>query len=224
MSAVPEDNNSQLEQSGASDASLQSVHAELAHKKPERKEGYAMTPLALLGFMSGLILVTSIFFVHNIGAFDPLAIDGRYVKGAGGPVAKIDPKVVGKSLYNGGGSCVSCHLPGGTGIPAMYPPLAGSDWVTGSEERLIRTVLHGLTGEINVSGQKFNSPVQMPGFGQGQQYNWTDDKVAAVLTYIRSEWGNNAAPVTPEKVAEIRGKENRGANKPWTAAELEPFK
>ena len=61
----------------------------------------------------------------------------------------------------------------------------------------------------------------MPAFGRvaGSGYNWTDYKVAAVLTYIRQEWGNQASPITTEQVTAIRNKE--GDHKPWSAAELE---
>ena len=104
-------------------------------------------------------------------------------------------------------------------MPGAIPPLVNSDWVTGSEERVIRIVLHGITGPIKVNGADYNSA--MPAFGRvaGSGYNWSDDKIAAVLTYIRQEWGNQAGPITTEKVAEIRAKE--GDRKPWLAADLE---
>ncbi len=223
-SRTPQRTTPQLEQSGASDASLQSVHEHLTHKKPERKEGYSPMPLALLGVMSSLILVTSIFFVHNVAGFDPLATDTRYVPSKG-PVqaTAVDPVKIGKSLYNSGGACVTCHGPTGAGVPGLYPPLANSEWVTGSDERLIRVVLHGLTGEITVAGTKYAGAVAMPSFGQGGQYNWSDERVAHVLTYIRTDFGNTGAPIAPEKVKEVREAANRGS-KPWTAAELESFK
>jgi mono/diheme cytochrome c family protein len=52
----------------------------------------------------------------------------------------------------------------------------------------------------------------------GSGFNWSDDKIAAVLTYVRSEWGNNASAITAEKVAEIHAKE--ADRKPWTVDEL----
>ena len=60
----------------------------------------------------------------------------------------------------------------------------------------------------------------MPAFGKvaGSGFNWTDDRIAATLTYIRQEWGNQAGPVTPQKVTEIRTKE--GDRKAFTAEEL----
>jgi mono/diheme cytochrome c family protein len=116
--------------------------------------------------------------------------------------------------------CVTCHQPNGLGTPGTYPPLAGSEWATGSEERAIRIVLHGLTGPITVSGTTYPGTVQMPSFGKvpNSGYNWRDDQIAAALTYVRQEWGNKAPAVTPEKVTEIRSKEIRAT--PWTAPEL----
>jgi mono/diheme cytochrome c family protein len=143
------------------------------------------------------------------------------VKRSGGVTAAVpaNPIEVGKKLFNSAGACVSCHQASGAGLPPAFPPLVKSDWVTGSEERLIRVVLHGLQGPIKVNGVDYNSA--MPAFGRvaGSGYNWTDDKVAAVLTYIRQEWGNQAGPISTEKVAEVRAKE--GDHKQWVAAELE---
>jgi len=67
-------------------------------------------------------------------------------------------------------------------------------------------------------GNNYNGA--MPSFGRvaGSGYNWSDDRIAAVLTYIRQEWGNAAAPITTELVAAIRAKE--GNRKEWTAEEL----
>jgi mono/diheme cytochrome c family protein len=138
--------------------------------------------------------------------------------GAAVAAPAADPIEVGRKLYNNA-ACNTCHQPNGQGLPGAFPPLAGSEWVTGSEERVIRIVLHGLVGPIKVKGADYNSA--MPAFGRvaGSGYNWTDDKVAAVLTYVRQEWGNQAGPISTEKVAEIRAKE--GDHKPWAAADLE---
>jgi len=78
-------------------------------------------------------------------------------------------------------------------------------------------VLHGLQGPIKVMGVEYIGA--MPAAGPGSGYNLSPEKVAAVLTYIRKEWGGVEAPVAAGKVAEVRGKE--GNRQPWTAAELE---
>jgi mono/diheme cytochrome c family protein len=129
-----------------------------------------------------------------------------------------NPFDVGKKLFNNA-ACNTCHQPTGVGLPGAIPPLVGSEWVLGSEERIIRIALYGLQGPIKVKGTDFNSA--MPAFGRvaGSGFNWTDDKIAAVLTYVRAEWGNKAGPISTEKVTEIRSKE--GDHKAWTTAELE---
>ena len=89
----------------------------------------------------------------------------------------------------------------GQGIPNIYPPLAGSEFANGSEEAVVRIVLHGLSGPITVEGKQFNN--QMPAFG-ASGFAWTDAKIAWVLTYVRQEWGNKAPEVTEETVTRIR--------------------
>ncbi|QDQ87344.1 cytochrome c [Alcaligenaceae bacterium SJ-26] len=114
-------------------------------------------------------------------------------------------------------ACLSCHQPLGQGLSTVFPPLRGTDWVTGSPERLILAVLHGITGPIQVNGTTFNS--FMPGFGQ--QLN--DEELAAVLNYIRSSWGNQGGPLDSALVADVR---QRSATRqaPWRSqAELESF-
>jgi mono/diheme cytochrome c family protein len=127
----------------------------------------------------------------------------------------VDPLVLGKNVY--AQVCAACHQPTGLGLPPAFPPLAGSEWVSGSEERLIRIVLHGLQGPIKVKGVEYVGA--MPAAGPGSGYNLSPEKVAAVLTYIRKEWGGIETPTAAAKVAEVRGKE--GNRQPWTAAELE---
>ncbi len=125
----------------------------------------------------------------------------------------------GKHLYQ---NCVACHQPTGLGVPSVFPPLAGSEWVSGNEERIIRVVLHGMSGKVAVKDSSFNG--NMPAFGQGLGFNWTDDKIAAVLSYVRQSWGNSAPMITKEKVTEIRTKGAAGRKTAWTPAELESFK
>jgi mono/diheme cytochrome c family protein len=138
--------------------------------------------------------------------------------GTGSGPKAVDMVAFGKKQYLS--QCVTCHQPNGLGTPGTYPPLAGSEWVIGSEDRAVRIVLHGLIGQITVAGQTYPGTTAMPSFGKvpNSGYNWRDDQVAAVLTYVRQEWGNKAPAITTEKVAEIRTKEPR--DKPWTAPEL----
>ena len=68
----------------------------------------------------------------------------------------------GKELFLSGGACAVCHGINGEGQVGVYPPLAGSEWVNGPEERLIRILLHGLQGSITASGKQYNAAA-MPG-------------------------------------------------------------
>ncbi|MET0262381.1 MAG: cytochrome c [Rariglobus sp.] len=218
-------NSFPADQSGASDESIQKVHAQLASEKPEPKEGYKAMPLFLLGFISAMIFVTSIYVVHYRGGFSALVYDGRYAPkgGAGAEKVELTPDQViaaGKKLY---ATCATCHQANGQGVAGTYPSLAGSEWVVGNEERVIRVLLHGLTGPIEVHGKSYNG--LMPAFGKvtGGGYNWSEERISQVLTYIRQEWGNQAAPITKDKVTEVLAAEKARA-KPWTQGELDPFK
>lgn len=113
--------------------------------------------------------------------------------------------------------CFACHQPTGLGLPGMFPPLANSDWVTAAKpDRLIRIVLHGITGPIQLNGQPFNSPAPiMPAQG-----TLSDDQIANVLTYVRSNFGNKAGAVTAAEVKAIREAE-KARTTMWTQAELE---
>ncbi len=111
-------------------------------------------------------------------------------------------------------SCVACHQVSGLGEEGKGPPLVDAEWVTGSEGRLIRILLHGVRGSIEVKGKRVSFNQEMPGIT-----NMSSDEVAEVLTYIRREWGHLAAPVDPEAVKKVR-RENESREEPWTEREL----
>jgi quinoprotein glucose dehydrogenase len=109
----------------------------------------------------------------------------------------VDPEVLklGRQQYM---VCAACHGQAGEGT-AAGPPLAGSEWVTGPAENLIRIQLRGLQGPIIVKGQEYNFPAGM----MAMAYQ-NDDQIAAVLTFIRNSFGNSALPVAPAAVAAHR--------------------
>jgi mono/diheme cytochrome c family protein len=121
----------------------------------------------------------------------------------------------GQRVYNT--VCAACHQMDGTGVEGVFPPVAGSEWVIGDEGVLVRIILHGVSGEMMVKGNVYNS--MMPPFGGAL----SNAEVAAVSTYIRRSWGNNAPPVTAATVARIRTA-NAARNRPWTVGELSPPK
>jgi cbb3-type cytochrome c oxidase subunit III len=109
-------------------------------------------------------------------------------------------------------TCAACHQAQGEGTN-VYPPLAGSEWVQGDESRVVRIVLHGLIGDVEVQGQVYNGA--MPAWGP----SLSDADIANVLTYIRSSFGNQALPVTTATVAQARAA-HAGRTTPWTVPEL----
>lgn len=116
----------------------------------------------------------------------------------------------GKSVY--ASYCVACHQANGAGVPGAFPPIVDSEWVAGSEKILASVVLDGLSGPISVNGVDYNGA--MPGWGA----TLSDEEVAAVLTYVRAEWGDGAAAVDSELVKTLRAE--HGTRAPWTVEEL----
>jgi len=127
------------------------------------------------------------------------------------PAAATGGKVSGAEVYN---TCAACHQPNGQGMPGSWPPLAGSEWVINNPEVPIRIVLHGLHGEISVKGQSYNNVMQAWG------ETFSDEQIAAVVTYARSSWGNSASAVTAEQVKKVR-EETKAHTEMWTAKELQ---
>lgn len=124
--------------------------------------------------------------------------------------AATPPPHPGKAIYDA--LCLTCHQADAKGLPGIYPPLATSDWIAGEPRPLIRVVLHGLSGPIQVNGQTYGV-MPMPPMGLSDQH------LAEVLSYVRASFGNNAQAVTPDQVAAERAA-TVGRATPWTAADL----
>jgi mono/diheme cytochrome c family protein len=92
--------------------------------------------------------------------------------------------------------CAACHQTSGLGIPNVFPPLAGSDYLNADKNRAIKTVIHGRQGEVIVNGRKFNNT--MPSFPL------TDDDIANVLTFVYSSFGNSGLEVSAKEVEALR--------------------
>jgi mono/diheme cytochrome c family protein len=117
----------------------------------------------------------------------------------------------GKAVYDS--VCGICHGPDGMGKPGQAPELAGSELVNAKGfNRLAHIPLMGLNGPITVGGKDWNMAMAAMGAAL------PDDDLAAVLTYIRSSWGNKAPPVTGDDIKKIRS--SMGAPKPMTHEEL----
>lgn len=117
----------------------------------------------------------------------------------------------GKELYSI--TCGACHQINGRGMDGLAPSLIGSEWVNGDPERLARIVLHGLSGPIVVDDKEWN--LIMPGLGTV----FSDEQVAAVMTYVRRNWEHSADPVNPALVEKVRA-EDPDRVELWTVEEL----
>jgi mono/diheme cytochrome c family protein len=130
----------------------------------------------------------------------------------------------GEKAYHHAENCVICHGEQGEGNPAiMTPPLDGSRWVTEDKERLTKIALHGLMGEIEVKGKKYN------GVMAGYNGRIPNQEIADILTYVRNAWSNKAGDaVTKKEVDQVQKETDEQTSKgPFQAADLlkaHPFK
>ncbi|NOX98779.1 MAG: cytochrome c, partial [Verrucomicrobia bacterium] len=133
-----------------------------------------------------------------------------------------------KTLYTQGEKfystiCIACHQLNGQGLKMLAPPLVDSEWVLGSEQRLIALILDGMIGPVTVNGKTYTVPEVapiMPGLRINPEMD--DEKIAAILTYVRNTWGNGAPLVSKKSVADYRKKQK--ARLPYTEAELKKIK
>ncbi|MGV3660342.1 MAG: c-type cytochrome [Prosthecobacter sp.] len=108
--------------------------------------------------------------------------------------------VAGQEVYNREGLCMTCHRGDGGGLPPAFPSIASSPWVTEDKERLIKLVLFGLMGPLEVNGKKFDGQVPMTPFAGMLK----DEEVANVLTFVRNHFGNKADAVSAAEVKAVR--------------------
>jgi mono/diheme cytochrome c family protein len=125
-------------------------------------------------------------------------VTGGAVRGVapplGAPKSKAEKIELGRRLFTS--ICAACHQPTGQGLPNVFPPLAGSDFLNADKSRAIKIVINGRQGELIVNGRKFNN--SMPKFPLG------DDDIANALTFVYNSFGNAGLEVKPEEVKALR--------------------
>ncbi|MCR8668675.1 copper-containing nitrite reductase [Aestuariibaculum sp. M13] len=113
------------------------------------------------------------------------------------PAKNLDEQMkFGKQVYMQ--TCFACHQSEGQGVPNAFPPLAKSDYLNADVNRAIGVVLHGLTGEITVNGEKYNSVMT--------RQMLSSEEIANVLTYVYNSWGNSKKVVTTSMVENVKNK------------------
>ena len=217
---------SNLDYQGGSPA-VRDGHDSVRRENPEPVAGGSSKVLISWVAGAGLILMMaggyfngySNSFDHSDEFIYPgyVAAPRPLLEGASGPVEQKpwieDWMADGKKVYN---NCIACHQATGTGLPGMFPPMKGSEWVDGGTERLSMIMLSGIIGPFKVAGASYNQP--MPAWGA-----LNDEKIAQVMTYIRRNFGEmpdgKSGVVTTEMIKAAREKHGKRAT-PWAEADL----
>lgn len=173
------------------------------HHKAQLRERFEPEENHTTPFPVPMMLVVLATTLFGVGYFLLFTGDGKVNGGDQRTpvvaVADTDTKAPdGEALFQQ--NCATCHQPTGMGVKGSFPPLVDSEWLLETEEIPIMIVLKGLQGEITVKGETYNG--QMIALGAMLD----DAKLAAVLSYARSAWGNKGAPISPETVAKVRAK------------------
>ena len=203
----------------SSDKSIAQIHGSILRELAEPRDGYEPIPLWLITLFGAIIFWAGLYLAYFSGDFRSDVFNPTHAVWAGGGAAPaagpVDPKLLGKRIFTQ--NCVVCHQTTGLGVPGQFPPLAGSEWVLGGDwhgdNHIVKILLKGLQGPVQVKGAAFNNA--MPPWGQLK-----DEQIAFVLTYIRSEWGNAAPPITPDYVKQIRAA-TADRTEPWSQKALQ---
>jgi mono/diheme cytochrome c family protein len=101
----------------------------------------------------------------------------------------------GKKVYDQ--YCMPCHMPDGSGVPRLNPPLIKTSYVIGEKKRFIEIVLKGFDEQVEIEGEYYTNVMAPHEF-------LTDEQVADVVTYVRNSFGNKASIATPAEVKAVR--------------------
>ncbi|WP_397475986.1 c-type cytochrome [Pusillimonas sp.] len=173
---------------------------------PEPEEGGRPIPLLVLTIIAGL-LIWAVYYLY--AAYNPMPSflgDNRVAEDFAVPVMAD-----GGQLYTA--NCVACHQANGNGLPGVFPPLSGSEWVDADDPSvLIKIVLHGVQGPLTVEGVKYDG--LMPHFHD----KFSDAELAAIVNHVRTSFGNAAPETDATYVTQVREASKDQAG-PWKGDE-----
>ncbi len=173
------------------------IHQALLERETvEPKDGFEPTPWWVWAASVVVIFAMGFYLGRYGGSF---SADPHELYETSGPVKAQAASTAPSGELVFSTVCLPCHQAGGTGLEGQYPPLAGSEWVAKDASAVVRILLGGLNGPIQVKGKSFDNT--MPPIGE----QLPDAELAAVLTYVRSSWGNKAGPVDEALVKKLRG-------------------
>jgi len=218
MSDNPNKNASGLDGGEITDVS--ELHAAVVRERPDPVEGREPLSLWMVVFVAALLFWAGSYLTQYSGGFradefserqiNPLPPPSEAGPGTEDPAAKAAKEGMAVFLAQ----CAPCHQADGNGVSGQFPPLAGSEWVVAEgPNRIIRIVLNGLSGPIQVKGSDYNAAMN------AFRDSLDDKQIANILTYIRNSWGNKASIVTPAEVAAIRAA-TKDRTEAWAAADL----
>ncbi len=176
-------------------------------ENPDPHEKNRPVPRLIIAIVS-LLLIWSVSYILLSHPSDDASLgDSRTMATlTGKPGAKPGGAVDGAQIY--AAQCIACHQATGAGLPGVFPPLAGSEWVLAKDTVTPSIVLHGITGKLTVKGTAYNGA--MPSFKD----KLNDAEIAAVLSYVRSNFGNSADKISADTVKTVRdGSKDR--TQPW---------
>lgn len=194
------------------------LNDEAMQETADPHEAFDPGPRLFYFFSIVALLVGSFYLGRHYGDFSTLPHLGYQPPTAlhTGNTPASKPQVSGAAVFTS--RCASCHQADGKGVPGAFPPLVESPYVLGDPEVLVKIVLFGLSGEIEVEGARYNGV--MPAWAS----QLSDDEISAVASHVRGGLGSNKADaVPPDLVARIR-KENSQRTTPWQPQELTPRK
>jgi mono/diheme cytochrome c family protein len=167
----------------------------------------------LLGLVAACLCVWGVsYFLLNESLAPATALPSK--SAATTPQAPAPVAVAADGAQIFASRCSSCHQATGAGLPGVFPPLAGSEWVNGDASKVAEILLLGINGPITVKGATFHGV--MPAFG----HQLSDAEIAAVASHVRSSFGNKSPAVTADVVKAERAKLGNRST-PWAGgAEL----
>ncbi|MGA2329197.1 MAG: cytochrome c [Bryobacteraceae bacterium] len=168
----------------------------LEREQVEPQDGLEPTPWWVWA-VSVVVIFAMGFYLGRYGGSFSTDPDELYRKSGPAQAPAASPAPSGEMVFST--VCLPCHQAAGAGLEGQFPPLAGSEWVAKDASAVVRILLDGLSGPIQVKGKSFNNT--MPPIGE----QLTDAEIAAVLTYVRSSWGNKAGPVDEALAKKLRG-------------------
>lgn len=170
-------------------------HRPQQREEAEPSERNQRVPLLIIALALGAMLWGVVYILLSESAGFTDFGDQRTIADLRSAVPKPGQLADGSQVYSA--NCAACHQASGLGLPGIFPPLDGSEWVTADERVVASILLYGINGQLTVKGVAYTG--SMPSFGQ-----LSDSELAAVASHIRSAWSNKATPLNAEHFEKVR--------------------